>query len=249
MTTLSIKTNSGIDLIVEVSSREKTRTVLFLHGGGENRGVWKFIAPSIQALEWRTVSMDLRGHGDSGRAIEYRIKDFISDVVDVIGQHCAEPTVVVGGSIGAILGTIIAGEGLAPVSGLVLLDTATRLVDMQGPRQEVEKIASAKARGVEAVATVDPRFLDGTFVEDINRDSDRLRRAARKIEIPVLLVSGLSSRYRSEAAKQVAREDIPHAEFESAPGGHLLARDCPQEVRDLIAAFICRHWPESQPQQ
>lgn len=242
--TLSIQVSSGIQLAVEIFSQEKIPTVFFLHGGGENRRVWSPIAPSIEVLGWRTVAMDLRGHGDSGRALEYKIDDFINDVVAVIAHHCGQPVLIVGGSIGAILGAIVAGEGLAPVSGLVLLDTATRLPSMDGPRHEVQKIASAKARGVEAVAAVDPKFLDGTFLQDINRDSDRLRRAAQKLRVPVLLVSGQYSRYRSDAAEKAAREDIPHAEFESAPGGHLLARDCPAEVSKLIATFIRRHWPD-----
>lgn len=243
MTTLFIPSRSGIQLAVEVSSEEKQPTVLFLHAGGEHRGVWKPIAPSVEAMGWRTVTMDLRGHGDSGRAANYRINDFVLDVVDVLGHCCGQPVVVVGGSIGAILGAIVAGEGLSIVNGLVLLDTATRLTSMDGPKHEVQKIASAKTRGVEAVASVDPKFLDGSFLEDIQRDPDRLGRSARRLKIPVLLVSGLSSPYRTEAAAVSARDDIPHARLESAPGGHLLARDCPAEVSKLVTAFIRNHWP------
>lgn len=245
MPTHAIESRSGIRLVVDVERQDCLPTVLFLHAGGENRSVWKPIAPAVAALGWRTVTMDLRGHGDSDRAPSYRLDDFVDDVGIVVAGLCGTPLVIVGGSIGGILGALVEGEGRAAVDGLVLLDTPTRLPSMDGPRSEVRKVASAQARGAEAVASLDPKFLDGTFLEDIDRDPDRLCRATRRLEIPVLIIGGERSQYRTHAAEAAAREDIPHVEIEYAPGGHLVARDCPAEVSRLIVRFIRRAWARS----
>jgi pimeloyl-ACP methyl ester carboxylesterase len=117
---------------------------------------------------------------------------------------------------------------------------------MAGPQEEIRKIVSAKARGVEAVASVDPKFLDGTFLQDLNRDPDRLGRAARLLDIPVLFIGGEFSRYRAEATAAALREDIPHVEIEYVPGGHLVARDCPADVNRLLARFIRGSWPQAE---
>ena len=230
--------SSGVRLAVDVESQDKLPTVLFLHAGGENRKVWRPITPAIQALGWRTVTVDLRGHGDSARAPDYRLEDFLDDVVSVLAEFCGQPVVIVGGSIGGILGTLVAGEKRASVNGIVLLDTATRMPKVEGPQAEIRKIVSAKARGVEAVASVDPKFLDGTFLADLNRDPDRLSQAARQLDIPVMFIGGEFSRYRAEATEVALREDIPHVEIEYVPGGHLVARDCPADVNRLLAKFI-----------
>jgi pimeloyl-ACP methyl ester carboxylesterase len=233
-----IESKSGIRLVADVERQDCASSVLFIHAGGENRSVWKPIAPAMAALGWRTVAMDLRGHGDSDRAPSYLLDDFVDDVVTVVARLCGRPLVIVGGSIGGILGAIVAGEARASVDGLVPLDTPTRLPSMEGPRSEVRKIASAQARGAEAVASLDPKFLDGGFLEDIDRHPHRLRRATQRLGIPVLIIGGERSRYRTHVAEAAAREDIPHAAIEYAPGGHLVARDCPAQVSRLIVEFV-----------
>ncbi|MGH8187359.1 MAG: alpha/beta fold hydrolase [Steroidobacteraceae bacterium] len=247
MPTHCVSGKSGIRLVADVERQDCRPTVLFLHAGGENRTVWRPIAPAVEALGWRTVTMDLRGHGDSDRAPSYRLDDFVDDVVTVVARFCGRHLVIVGGSIGGILGAIVEGERRICVDGLVLLDTPTRLPSMEGPRSEVHKIASAQARGAEAVASVDPKFLDSTFLEDIGHDRDRLRRATRRLEIPVLIIGGERSRYRTHVAETAAREDIRHVEIAYVPGGHLVARDCPADVSRLIVGFLQRSWSRTLP--
>lgn len=233
-----VRIRAGVEIVGDVTGPATGRTVLFLHAGGETRGVWTPIAKQVTEHGWRTVAIDLRGHGASGRAEEYALDDFIEDTVATLSQACGQPVVIVGGSIGGAIGLIVAGERRTPVHALVLLDTPTRIGDGSGARSEQQKISSAQARGAPSLAHVDPKFISGSFVTDVVRDSARWSRAAKQLSIPVLFVEGEQSAHRHPLAVAATREDIPHVQVATAPGGHLLARDCPRDIARLVVTFL-----------
>ncbi|MBA3773947.1 MAG: alpha/beta fold hydrolase [Ramlibacter sp.] len=213
------------------------RTVLFLHAGGENREVWQPIASAVGEQGWRTVAVDLRGHGESGRAPRYRFDDFILDVAQVHGKLCAEPLVIVGSSIGGALGLIVAGERHAPVAGLVLLDTPTR------PKPAIalgkrNRLAAAQSLGARALSQVDPAFFLGTFIEEVVADLGRWQRAAKSVHVPVLLIAGERSTDVGPKELEAMKKDLPQLEVVSAPASHLVARDCPHEVTAHLKRFL-----------
>lgn len=229
--------NGEMAIAADVQGPPGIGTVLFLHAGGESRSVWAPIAGAVCAQGWRTVAVDLRGHGDSGRASSYRLDDFILDVVRVHGELCAQPLVIVGSSIGGVLGLLVAGEGHAPVAALVLLDTPTR------PRpaaalDERNRLAAARSRGAPALGPVDPALLFGTFVEEIVADLDRWPRAARQLHIPVMLVAGERSAVVGPRELDAMKKDLPQLEVVTVAAGHLVARDCPREVAAHLTRFL-----------
>lgn len=234
--------NGDMTIAADVQGPSAGGTVLFLHAGGESRHVWAPIASAVCAQGWRTVAMDLRGHGDSGRVPRYRLDDFILDVARVQGELCSQPLVIVGSSIGGVLGLLVAAEGHAPVAALVLLDTPTR------PRPatalgERNRLATAQSRGAPALGPVDPTLLFGTFVEEIIADLDRWPRAARRLRIPVMLVAGEHSAVVGPKELDAMKEDLPQLEVVTVAAGHLVARDCPHEVAAHLKRFLCaRHW-------
>ncbi|AKJ27310.1 hypothetical protein AAW51_0619 [Caldimonas brevitalea] len=226
-------------LAADVQGPSGVGTVLFLHAGGENRLVWQPIADAVCSQGWRTVAVDLRGHGDSGRAPTYRLDDFVADVVKVRDELCAQPLVIVGGSMGAVLGLIVAGEGHAPAAGLVLLDTPTRPQPAIA-RGERNKLVAAQSRGAAALAQVDPVMLQGAFVEDVLADLDRWRGAARRLRVPVMLIAGQRSAVVGARELAAMKEDLPQLEAISVPAGHLVARDCPRDVAAHLTRFLAK---------
>ncbi len=173
----------------DVAGSRPGPTVLFLHAGGETRSVWSPVAPPLAAAGWRTVAPDLRGHGSSGRAALYRLDDFIDDAARLAEAFCDRPLVGGGGSIGGVVGLLLAGERRAPIDGLVALDVPTSPAPETAQRERA-RVRAAQARGVAAVAAVDPAFLAGRFVDDVLDEADRWRRAARQVHIPTLLLRG-----------------------------------------------------------
>ena len=89
----------------------------------------------------------------------------------------------------------------------------------------------------------DPRFM--TLSPDETRSSfaseDRLKDAARNLDIPVLLVRGRVSDLLSEAGAQELLELAPHAEYTNVAGaGHMVAGDRNDLFNDAIVDFLER---------
>lgn len=227
-----------LELAVDVGGPSSGPTVLLLHAGAENRGVWLPIAPLLNDAGWRTIAPDLRGHGESGRAPAYRLDDMLDDNEAIIRQLAGEPLVIAGGSIGGVIGLLLMGERSLPAAGLALLDLPTR--PRSAPVRAIrERVATARSRGSKAIASVDPGFMDGTFVDDVMAESHRWWQAARRLQSPTLLIRGTRGAMSGEMRRQFL-EDIPHAEIAEVDAGHLVARDQPAAVAVLLQSFLNR---------
>ena len=87
----------GVQLVADVRGDPDGWPVLLLHGGGQTRHAWGTAAERIADEGWRTVSLDLRGHGESDWAPrgDYSFTAFGGDVVSVADQ-LGRPPVLVG---------------------------------------------------------------------------------------------------------------------------------------------------------
>jgi pimeloyl-ACP methyl ester carboxylesterase len=100
---------------------------LLLHGGGQTRHSWKGTAVALSAAGWTTVTLDARGHGDSGWAPDgdYSRYALASDLARISGLY-GDP-VLIGASMGGLTSLVAVGEGLVSAKGLVLVDVAPRI--------------------------------------------------------------------------------------------------------------------------
>jgi pimeloyl-ACP methyl ester carboxylesterase len=113
--------------------------VLLLHGGGQTRHAWGGTAAALASHERQAISLDLRGHGDSGwdPEADYRVETFARDLCAVARQLPSRPAVV-GASLGGLAALIAQGESdTPPASAVVLVDIAPR-VDPVGVVRIVE---------------------------------------------------------------------------------------------------------------
>jgi peroxiredoxin len=123
-TELRVEGEGGVVLVGDRRGDRAAPAVLFLHGGGQTRYSWDGTARVVASRGWQAVTLDARGHGQSGWAPDgdYRLTTFAADVTRVLEVLETTP-VVVGASLGGLTGLLVAAE-LAPaaVSGLVLVD-------------------------------------------------------------------------------------------------------------------------------
>src|SRR5215510_12408056 len=93
----------GVKLVGDAWGNSQAAPILFLHGGGQTRHAWGGTARTLAQQGWHTVSLDLRGHGDSDWSPdgEYIIDVFVSDIRQVISRF-HQPPVLVGASLGDI---------------------------------------------------------------------------------------------------------------------------------------------------
>jgi pimeloyl-ACP methyl ester carboxylesterase len=117
----------GAHLIADVQGDADTQTVLFMHGAGQTRHAWRRTATAVAASGWRSVSIDMRGHGESDWASDgdYSFAAFAADCAAVVEQIGAPP-VLVGASLGGITAMMAEGGARGEFSaGLVLVDIAS----------------------------------------------------------------------------------------------------------------------------
>jgi pimeloyl-ACP methyl ester carboxylesterase len=114
----------GLQLVADVRGDSDAWPVLFLHGGGQTRHAWGSTAEKVASQGWRTIALDLRGHGDSDWAPngDYSFTAFCADCVAVVDQ-LGRPPVLVGASLGGMAAMLAEGTSDRTVSsGLVLVD-------------------------------------------------------------------------------------------------------------------------------
>ena len=103
-------------------------SVLFLHGGGQNRYSWKNTCQTLADDGLHVVALDSRGHGDSDRApdADYSVDALCTDTHSVLDQ-IGRPTILIGASMGGMTAMPVAHEaGPDKVTKLVLVDVVPR---------------------------------------------------------------------------------------------------------------------------
>jgi pimeloyl-ACP methyl ester carboxylesterase len=135
---------SGVKLVADVVGEPNAPTVLFLHGSGQTRQSWGRALEVAATRGYRAISLDLRGHGDSEWSPDgrYTLDRFAADVRQVI-EHLGGPhPIIVGASLGGIIGLMISATPSPPVRALVLVDIAPR-VEQSGAKEVTAFMESA----------------------------------------------------------------------------------------------------------
>src|SRR3546814_4063205 len=120
-----VRTAAGLTVVLErCGGHSKGPPVLLSHGGGEPRHSWSGTAGQLAARGYEAWTMDLRGHGDSQWASggDYTTDAMVEDL-DAVCAEIGRPPVVVGASMGGMVGLVSEGS-LRPgrFQGLVLVD-------------------------------------------------------------------------------------------------------------------------------
>jgi pimeloyl-ACP methyl ester carboxylesterase len=151
-TRLSLQGADGLILAADAWGDPGDPPVLFLHGGGQTRHAWGGAAERIAATGWRTISLDLRGHGESdwSPSGDYSITAFAADIRQVASSLAHAP-VLVGASLGgsaSLHAEAAADEDLS--RGLVLVD-----ITPQANPVGVERIQTFMLSGMDGFDTLD----------------------------------------------------------------------------------------------
>lgn len=140
----------GLELALHEWSHEGV-PLLLVHGFGNDAHVWDEVAPAL-APYYRTVALDLRGHGDSDHDAEARY-DHLSMVRDLEAVTEAlgfERLVLVGHSLGGRVSMRFAGRNPAKMAGLVIVDAGPEF-DARG----VTRIRLEAETAADSFASVD----------------------------------------------------------------------------------------------
>ncbi len=95
--------------------------LLMLHGVTRCGADWEPLLPDL-AEDWKVIALDQRGHGTSPRAGSYLVTDYIADAVRFVREEIADPVVIFGHSLGAMVAAVVAAELPDRVRGIILED-------------------------------------------------------------------------------------------------------------------------------
>ncbi|GAB3919092.1 hydrolase [Microlunatus endophyticus] len=102
--------------------------MVLVHGIGQSRDAYRFVAPELVAAGYRVATVDLRGSGESSATWpSYTRTDIASDLIALI-EHLGGPAVLVGHSISGGAATIVAATAPSLVTAVVELAPFTRKV-------------------------------------------------------------------------------------------------------------------------
>jgi pimeloyl-ACP methyl ester carboxylesterase len=105
---------------------ESGPAMILVHGGGAHTGWWEPLVGHL-APGRRLASLDLSGHGDSGRRERYPMSAWADEVGAVIEAAFGGPAVVVGHSMGGRVAPMAAYRHPELVEAVVIVDSAMPL--------------------------------------------------------------------------------------------------------------------------
>lgn len=134
----------GLRIHYEVTGRRSAPPVLMIQGLGASKHAWNLQRAAL-AVRWRTVALDNRGSGRSGRpAGPFTLEDMADDALRVLDAAGVDDAHVVGASMGGVIAQILAVRNPERVRSLVLACTSCR----QHPwREDLLREWSTTARG------------------------------------------------------------------------------------------------------
>ena len=126
--TIAFQSSEGFPIAADAYGDPSHDPVLFMHGGGQTRHAWGGAAAALAKHGWYTISMDHRGHGDSGWSEDanYELDYFVEDF-HTVQEQIGRRMVVCGASLGgrtALLG--LGGGNQNLTSALILVDIAPK---------------------------------------------------------------------------------------------------------------------------
>lgn len=224
------------------------RTALLVHGLGSSAALmWRF-GVELAELGWQAVAVDLRGHGDAPRALDYRIEAFAADLAATAPDGGGAWDLVLGHSLGGAASTVAAATAGGWARRLVLVDPAIALEE-----RDVETVAASQRHAFDdntlaAVRATYPHFHEQDLelkvdavarasrwaVEQVGAQNAEwdVRDAAARLDVPTRVIAadpGVFSIFRSPLADEVLRN--PRITMSVVAGaGHSPHRDRPDET-------------------
>lgn len=101
--------------------------ILLLHGATSR---WQSFLPVIPELthHFHVYALDFRGHGQSQRmGGAYTLSDYLNDVYVFINECIKEPVIIMGHSLGGMIGIMLAAKHPELVKNLIMIDTPLTL--------------------------------------------------------------------------------------------------------------------------
>jgi pimeloyl-ACP methyl ester carboxylesterase len=203
--------------------------VVFVHGINMDRHVWDALAERL-GTERETLTIDLRGHGDSVMTGPFDADAYADDVVAVMDAAGVERAHLVGTSFGGPVVATVASRAPERVASVTAIGSAVSVagaVDIEGGIAAMREVGPADFfRGFMGQAS----FAPGTDPELIERAVVAATRPERDVE---LIAGVVRTAFSADASEAVAAVKAPALVI---TGEHDLT--CPVSAGEALAAAL-----------
>lgn len=244
-----------------------SRTMILLHGTGDNAHMWDYFASDVSNL-LRIIALDQRGHGDSDWAIppSYRCYDYVNDLSMVVEALKLNEIILMGHSMGGLHAIKYASLRPDKVSGLIHIDIEPyppswnrkylrRLFDTLPPfydstqsfvnqLQENSPYADKEMLSYLADHALKKKE-DGKLYSKFDReclshfDQYDLRPFLADIKCPSLIIRGEASQVMRREKAQDMKQAIAHSKLVEIPKAtHPVHTDNPSKFQQVILDFL-----------
>src|SRR5579864_294233 len=154
--------------------------VVLVPGMGDLRTTYRFVAPALREAGYRVALTDLRGQGDSDTTFPtYGDEETASDVIALV-EELGGPAFIVGNSMGAGAGVIMAAERPELVSGLVLVGAFVRNARVNAMQRLISRVAMAPLWAATVWKSYMPRLYAGKRPADFEAYRDQVVASLRR---------------------------------------------------------------------
>jgi len=251
---------NNVVLHVEDQGASDGLPLVFSNSLGTDFRIWNAVLPLLPP-GLRIIRYDKRGHGLSDcPAGPYTIDDHRQDLEGVLDQLDVKAAVIVGLSVGGLIGQALASARPDLVKALVLCDTSHKIgtAEMWNPR-----IEAIKQGGIAALSEVIlERWFSAAFRKEQSdnltlwramltrtpaagyvatceaiRDAD-LTNSSRHLDLPTICIAGSEDQATPPAVVRSTAELIGGPFVEIAGAGHLPCVDAPETLAGIINDFL-----------
>jgi pimeloyl-ACP methyl ester carboxylesterase len=235
------------------------RTLLFLHGTGDQAGSWAAVAPHFRD-RWLVVLADLPGHSGSAPAEgELAMATLVAGAERFLLETKGDGrTTIVGNSLGAWLATLLAErhpdlvERLVLINGGALMGEAPKASFLPKTREDAARLmALTRDPGS---PKLEPAHFDELVANAPHSAMSRLSRDAAglvmhlrgpaqlgKITVPVELVWGVSDQIVPLAYAERLVAAFPNVRLRRVEKcGHVPQIECPARLRAALEEVLAR---------
>jgi 3-oxoadipate enol-lactonase len=250
-------TNNGYDIAYEEAGGGGAAPILFLHGVGSDKSVWR---PQLAHFgrERRAIAFDYPGYGESDPAPDGTTRDdYASAIISAMHELGIDRAHVCGLSLGGVIAIGMHDADPGRCASLVLADSfavhpdglaiyerslaaSNDLRSMAEARVDVLLAQPAdpavRSEVVETMARIDPAGYrigaEAVWLAD-------QRERAHDIRVPTLVLCGTEDKVTPPALSRELAHVIPGAQLEPVEGaGHISNLERPDEFNTLVGAFI-----------
>ncbi len=233
------------------------RRALLVHGLGSSGALMWRLGDALAAAGWHATAVDLRGHGDAPRMLDYSVAAYAADLAATSPPGAGAWDAVVGHSLGGAAGTVAAADDADWTRRLVLIDPAIHVVQQDAAVVRRSQERAFADNRLDAVRQEHPHW----HPQDQELKVDAVRRAsawaveqtsaqnqpwdvrahAARLTVPTHVIGGdpaVSSIFTGALADEVLASNPRISLSVVAGAGHSVHRDRPEEsIRHLLEAL------------